>query len=83
MKLEIRPENGFDTSIETEQGKMVLSEDETIELMENAQGVYSVKLILSYRGYHVTGDVQSKALELAGLSGLDAARQISKGYIEF
>lgn len=75
MKITIKPQDGFTTRIETEQGPMILDEEETIQLMQNApEAGYKVKVIFSYRRYHVTANVKNAALELAGLSGIEAAK---------
>lgn len=44
---------------------------------------HSVRVELNGNGYHVTAEVENKALELAGLSSFQAAKQTSKGFVEF
>lgn len=83
MEITIRPANSQDTRIETEQGPMILSPEETMELMENGQAAgYEITVQLKANGYTLGREIVNKALELAGLSSFQAAQQTAKGYIK-
>jgi hypothetical protein len=84
MEITIRPADGFNAEIETNQGPQVLSDADTIALMENGKAAgYSFRVELKACGYRLNFDIERKALELAGLESFEAAKQTAKGYIEF
>lgn len=84
MEIRIRPDGGFNAEIRIGDGYQNACADDTISLMENAKSAgYSVKVELRAVGYTLNSEIESAALELAGLSGFAAAKQTSKGYIEF
>ena len=70
--------------IEIAENGAVIDATDAIALMENgkAEG-YGFRIELVANGRRMDNTVENKALELAGLSGFDAARQTCTGYIEF
>jgi hypothetical protein len=84
MGITLRPADGFNAEIATDQEPQVLSEADTIALMENGKAAgYSFRVELKAYGYRLNFDIEKKAIELAGLESFEAAQQTAKGYIEF
>ena len=84
MEITIRPDSGFNAEIRMGDGQQSACATDTISLMENAKSAgYNIRVELRASGYTLNSEIESAALELAGLSGFAAAKQTSKGYIEF
>jgi hypothetical protein len=83
MEITIKPADGFNTQIETSQGPVILSPDQTKSLMENAQAQgHKVRVELRAYGYILNDEITKWALKLVGLTSFQATKQTAQGYIE-
>ena len=65
-------------------GEMIIGTDEAIDLMTNGKNAgYSFHIDRNGHGHNLVAQIESAALELAGLTSFAAAKQTAKGYIEF
>ena len=81
-KVVIRPNSGTN-EVEVSDGTMVLDDEDAITLMEalKAEG-HKFRVEFRAYGFRLSAGVEKKALELAGLTGLKAAKY-TKGFVEF
>ena len=64
---------------------MTFNNDEALDILEQLaeQAPGHVRVYRQGYGYTLNAELNRKALELAGLSSFQAAKQEAKGYIEF
>lgn len=84
--ITIKPVNGYQAEIEAEGqifGQFHSEDAEAAMEALNAQYPGQIELSIKANGYSAIAEVVDKALELAGLSGFEAAKQIAKGKVIF
>ena len=82
--ITIKPFTGAIYRIEFDGNEMDVWHDDVVDTLKNLKKAgHETEVILKANGLRVHADVQSKALELADLDGLQAAKQISTGKVVF
>lgn len=80
--ITLSPVRNTHIEVKTESQEIVIDAENGPAMIEALKGQDTIKVVLNAGGWRIDSATEQAALDAAGMSSFDAAKQTAQGYIE-